>query len=41
MKFKRKQSTDNYRMKQGTFDKKLGLVRLLDFTSTTMRKSLV
>ena len=41
MKFKRKMSTDNYRMKQGTFGKKLGLVRLLDFTSTTMRKSLV
>ena len=40
MKFKRKLSTDNYRMKQGTFDKKLGLLRMLDFTATTMRKSL-
>lgn len=40
MKFKRKMSTDNYRMKQGTFDKKLGLLRMLDFTATSMRKSL-
>lgn len=36
MKFKRKVSFDNYRMKQGTFDKKLGLLKLLDFTTTTM-----
>ena len=41
MKFKRKLSIDNYRMKQRTFDKKLGLLRMLDFTATTMRKSLV
>ena len=40
MKFKRKVSKDNYRMKQRTFDKKLGLSRMLDFTSTTMSKSL-
>ena len=40
MKFKRKVSTDNYRMKQATFDKKLGLLRMLDFTATSMRKSL-
>ena len=40
MKFKRKLSIDNYRMRQGTFDKKLGLLKMLDFTATTMRKSL-
>lgn len=40
MKFKRKLSQDNYRMKQGTFDKKLGLLKMLDFTATTMRTSL-
>ena len=40
MKFKRKLSMDNYRMKQRTFDKKLGLLRMLDFTETSMRKSL-
>ena len=40
MKFKRKMSTDNYRMRQGTFDKKLGLLKMLDFTATTMGKSL-
>ena len=40
MKFKRKMSTDNYRMRQGTFDRKLGLLQMLDFTATTMRKSL-
>jgi group II intron reverse transcriptase/maturase len=40
MKFKRKLSTDNYRMKQGTFDRKLGLLRMLDLTATSMRKSL-
>ena len=28
------------RMKQRTFDKKLGLLRMLDFTETSMRKSL-
>jgi len=40
MKFKRKLSFDNYRMRQGTFDKKLGLIKMLDFTATTMGKSL-
>ena len=40
LKFKRKLSMDNYRMKQGTFDKKLGLLRMLDFTATSMSKSL-
>ncbi len=40
MKFKRKLSYDNYRLRQGTFDKKLGLLRMLDFTSTTMNRSL-
>jgi group II intron reverse transcriptase/maturase len=40
MKFKRKRSCDNYRMRQGTFDKKLGLLKMLDFTATTMGKSL-
>ena len=40
MKFKRKMSYDNYRMRQGTFDKKLGLLKMLDFTATTMGKSL-
>ena len=40
MKFKRKLSCDNYRMRQGTFDKKLGLLKMLDFTATTMGKSL-
>lgn len=36
MKFKRKLSFDNYRLRQGTFDKKLGLLKLLDFTTTIM-----
>jgi group II intron reverse transcriptase/maturase len=40
MKFKRKWPQDNHRMKQGTFDKKLGLLRMLSFTATTMRTSL-
>jgi len=40
MKFKRKSSFDNYRMRQGTFDKKLGLFKMLDFTATAMGKSL-
>lgn len=40
MKFKRKMSIDNYRIRQGTFDKKLGLLKMLDFTATTMGKSL-
>jgi len=39
MKFKRKLSFDNYRMKQRYFDKKLGLLKLLDFTQTTMSKT--
>ena len=41
MKFKRKVSYDNYRWRQRQFDKKLGLLKMLDFTSTTMGKSLV
>lgn len=40
MKFKRKLSYDNYRLRQGTFDKKLGLFKMLDFTTTTMGKAL-
>ena len=36
MKFKPKVSHDNRRMQQGTFDKKLGLLKMLTFTSTTM-----
>ncbi len=40
MKFKRKLSTDNYRLRQGTFDKKLGLLKMLDFTATSMGKAL-
>ena len=40
MKFKRKLSFDNYRMRQGTFDEKLGLLRMLDFTATTMSRGL-
>ena len=40
MKFKRKLSCDNYRLRQGTFDKKLGLLRMLEFTSSTMHRSL-
>ncbi len=40
MKFKRKWLQDNNRMRRGTFDKKLGLLPLLSFTQTTMRKSL-
>ena len=27
-------------LRQGTFDKKLGLLKMLDFTATTMGKSL-
>jgi len=27
-------------MRQGTFDKKLGLLKMLDFTATTMGESL-
>lgn len=40
MKFKRKSTNDNYRMSAGSFDIKLGLLRLLDFTSSAMRRSL-
>ena len=36
MKFKRKTSQDNYRLRQGSFDKKLGLLKMLSFTATTM-----
>lgn len=36
MKFKRRSANDNWRMKQGTFDTKLGLLKMLDFTATTM-----
>jgi group II intron reverse transcriptase/maturase len=39
MKFKRKSELDNYRLRQGSFDKKLGLLKLLDFTNTTMCKT--
>jgi group II intron reverse transcriptase/maturase len=39
MKFKRKSECDNYRLRQGTFDKKLGLLKLLSFTNTTMCKT--
>ena len=37
MKFKRKRNTDRSRMSLRTFDKKLGLLRMLSFTATTMR----
>ena len=39
MKFNRKLKFDNYRMKKRYFDKKLGLLQLLDFTRTTMSKT--
>jgi group II intron reverse transcriptase/maturase len=39
MKFKRKSDCDNYRLRQGSFDKKLGLLKLLNFTNTTMCKT--
>jgi len=39
MKLKRKVSFDNYRLKKRYFEKKLGLLELLDFTSTTMSKT--
>ncbi len=41
MKFKRKCPEDNHRMKKRVFQKKLGLLSMLDFTATSMRKSLV
>jgi group II intron reverse transcriptase/maturase len=40
MKFKRKSTFDNYRLRQGSFDKKLGLLKMLDFSATTMGQSL-
>ncbi len=39
MKFKRKITFDNYRLRLGTFQRKLGLYRMLDFATTTMGKS--
>lgn len=39
MKFKRKSEFDNYRLRQGSFDKKLGLLKMLSFTNTTMCKT--
>lgn len=36
MKYKRKWSNDNYRMTKRVFQKKLGLLELLNFTTTTM-----
>ena len=40
MKYKRKLTTDNARLRLGTFERKLGLLKMLDFTATTMGKSL-
>ncbi len=39
MKYKRKLTNDNSRLRLGTFDRKLGLLKMLDFTATTMGKS--
>ncbi len=39
MKFKRKLTSDNSRLRLGTFDRKFGLLKMLDFTTTTMGKS--
>ena len=39
MKFKRKSEFDNYRLRQGSFDKKLGLLKMLSFTNSTMCKT--
>jgi group II intron reverse transcriptase/maturase len=39
MKFKRKWSSDNYRMKKRVFIHKLGLLELSAFTASTMRRS--
>ena len=39
MKYKRKLTSDNSRLRLGTFDRKLGLLKMLDFTATTMGKS--
>ena len=41
MNFKRKCPEDNHRMKKRFFQKKLGLLSMLDSTATSMRKSLV
>ena len=39
MKYKRKLTCDNSRLRLGTFERKLGLLQMLDFTATTMGKS--
>jgi len=39
MKYKRKLTSDNSRLRLGTFKRKLGLLTMLDFTATTMGKS--
>lgn len=39
MKFKRKSELDNYRLRHGSFQKKLGLLNMLSFTQTTMCKT--
>ena len=39
MKFKRKSDRDNFRFRQGSFDKKLGLLKMLAFTNSTMCKT--
>lgn len=39
MKFKRKSDRDNFRLRQGSFDKKLGLLKMLAFTNSTMCKT--
>ena len=39
MKFKRKLTPDNSRLRLGTFDRKFGLLKMLDLTTTTMGKS--
>lgn len=39
MKFKRKSVRDNFRFRQGSFDKKLGLLTMLAFTNSTMCKT--
>ncbi|KAA1259453.1 Group II intron-encoded protein LtrA [Rubripirellula obstinata] len=39
MKFKRKWSNDNYRLRKRNLQNKLGLLGLLDFTQTTMSKT--
>jgi RNA-directed DNA polymerase len=38
MKFKRKSECDHYRLRQRSFDNKLGLLKMLAFTQTTMQK---